>query len=578
MGDHVSEEIHAMTRPALRSINLSVALTLITLVSLAASSAYAFPKSLNDWDDRYGAISQSGENAACQLCHANANGGSPWNAYGWDIRDALADLTCDLDGDADVSNDEAYFCVEMVNSDLDGSDYTNIDETGFNTQPGWTNGANNTLYTQTGVITNQLPPSDIGPLDPDGTEPPPPVLPPPPGEIEDIPPGQMTRGTIVVKPGQSIQRAIDLASHNTRIYILGGTYREIADPTNALTINKSGIKLIGQSNDDKRVILENAGNQRNGIVIVPSEVNDCMSCHSDLAFPFPLHEWVEPGLPMGPPVIYDVEVTGITIKNFRNNGLFTERVSGFKFTDVESIDNPGYGIFPTLSSNGVINDCRASGSDDSGIWVETSENVVVENNLLEDNVNGIEISNSENVIIRNNVARNNTVGIANLLLPDIFDDRPGSRKIDILDNVLESNNRPNTARPGSILAFVPPGIGILHLGVDDSIIGGNVIEDNDFAGVVVADYCATVLGTPFDCSLDPAITPEFLADQAATNNTVVDNGLINNGTNPLPGHPFSPLAADAILLTLGEWGNCFSGNYPPGFTFFSTLGFLPPCE
>ncbi|MBW2244952.1 MAG: right-handed parallel beta-helix repeat-containing protein [Deltaproteobacteria bacterium] len=565
-------EIHSIARRRLIPLLLSV------FVTLAAGTALAFPKTLNDWQDRYGAISSSGDSASCQLCHGNDKGGSPWNGYGWDMRDALADLSCDLDGDNDVSNDEAFFCIEMLNSDNNvGDAITNIDEIGLNAQPGWTEGPNNTLYTQSGTIDNVLPPDGIGKIDPDGSEPPPPPPPPPPGDIDDIPPGQMTRGTIVVKPGQSIQRAIDLASHGTRIYVLGGTYREIADPTNGLVIKKSGIRLIGQSNKKKRVVLENAGNQRNGIVIVPPEVEDCMSCHSDLAFPFPLHDWVPSGLPPAEPIVFDVEVRGITIKGFRNNGLFTERVQGFHIEDVESIDNPGYGIFPTLSSNGVITNSRASGSDDSGIWVETSENVVVTHNLVEGNVNGIEISNSENVLIAHNEARNNTVGIANLLLPDIFDDRPGSRKIDLKDNWLHDNNKPNTARPGSVLAFVPPGIGILHLGVDDSVISNNVIENNDFSGITVADYCATVQGTPFDCASDPSITPEFLADQAATNNTVVDNVLLNNGSNPLPGHPFAPLAADIILLTLGEWGNCFDGNEPPGFTFFSTLGVLPPC-
>lgn len=556
---------------------LAAASTLALIGSLAPGLALAFPQGLNDWQSRYGAISPAGENAQCQLCHANTNGGSPWNAYGWDLRDALADLGCDLDQDGDVANDEAFFCVEMQNSDLDGSGYTNIDEIGRGTQPGWTNGPNNTLYSRTGTTPAALPPADIGSIDPDGSEPPPPVLPPPPGEVADIPPGQIRRGTIVVKPGQSIQRAIDLAHYNTRIYVLAGTYREISDPTNGLTINKSGIRLIGQSNKRKRVVLENAGNQRNGIVVVPAAVNDCMSCHSDLAFPFPLRDWVAPGLPDPEPLVHGVEVRGITIRGFRNNGLFTERVDGFKIIDVESVDNPGYGIFPTLSRNGVVTRSRVRGSDDSGIWIETSTNVSVTHNLVEGNVNGFEISNSEDVLIAYNEARNNTVGVANLLLPDIFDDRPGSKRIDIRNNWLHSNNKPNTARPGSVLSFVPPGIGILHLGVDDSLIADNVIADNDFSGVVVADYCATVAGTPFDCEVDSSVSPEFLADQAATNNRVVDNRLLDNGTNPLPGHPFSPFAADIILLTLGDWGNCFAGNLPETLTVVSTLGALPAC-
>jgi hypothetical protein len=101
--------------------------------------------------------------------------------------------------------------------------------------------------------------------------------------------------------------------------------------------------------------------------IVPGKVSFWEGFVVDLANPFPLHEWVEPGLPMGPPVVYDVEVRGITIQNFRNNGLFTERVDGFTFVDVETNHIPGYGIFPTLSKNGSIRQSRASGSDDSGI-------------------------------------------------------------------------------------------------------------------------------------------------------------------------------------------------------------------
>lgn len=176
------------------------------------------------------------------------------------MRDALADLDCDLDDDGDIGNDEALFCIEMGNSDGDGSGWTNIDEIGRSTQPGWTNGPDNALFSNAGTTTGVLAPDGIGTIDPDGTEPPPPVLPPPPGEIADIPPGQIRRGTIVVKPGQSIQRAIDIARHGTRIYVLAGTYREFSDPTSGLVIKKSGIRLIGQKARNKRVVLDNGTN------------------------------------------------------------------------------------------------------------------------------------------------------------------------------------------------------------------------------------------------------------------------------------------------------------------------------
>jgi parallel beta-helix repeat protein len=554
-------------------LELSLALAAALAVGLAAAPARAFPSLLNDWQARYGAVSPSGDAAGCQLCHANANGGSPWNAYGFDLLVALGDASCDLDADGTVSNPEALFCVELANSDGDGSGYDNVTEIGIGTQPGWTNGAFNTLFTRSGTVPNQLPPGNIGPLDPDGTEPPPPPPPPPPSDEEPLPP--LKRKTIVVRPGQSIQTALDRARPGARIYVLPGVYRETKDPTNALNVTKSGIRLIGLSTRKKRVVLQNAGNQRNGIAVVPQDRADCMGCHTDMAPPFPVKEGVAMGLKMREPMMHGIEIRGITIQGFRNNGLFTENVNGFRIVDVESIDNKNYGIFPTLSKNGVVSHNRATGSDDSGIWVETSENVLVTHNLVEGNVNGFEVSNSENIVLAHNLARHNSVGMAILLLPDIFDDRPGASRIVMRDNHIHDNNKPNTARPGSILAEVPSGTGILHLGVDDSRIERNRIENNDFTGIGVADYCIAVSLAPgFTCAEDPTITPEFLADQGAENNRVVENVLVNNGTNA--SGPFFILAADLTLLAPLERGNCFRDNVYT--TFFPPGAPLPECQ
>jgi hypothetical protein len=167
--------------------------------------------------------------------------------------------------------------------------------------------------------------------------------------------------------------------------------------------------------------------------------------------------------------------------------------------------------------------------------------------------------------------------MAILLLPDIFDDRAGAKRIHMRDNQIVANNKPNTARPGSILASVPSGTGIIHVGVDQSEIARNHIADNDFAGIALVDYCLAVLGTEFSCGFDPTVTPEFVADQQARRNRIVDNTLENNGGNPDPSHPFAPAAADLALVTSGINGNCASGNALT--TFFSFLGFaLPECE
>jgi hypothetical protein len=208
--------------------------------------------------------------------------------------------------------------------------------------------------------------------------------------------------------------------------------------------------------------------------------------------------------------------------------------------------------------------------------VETSENVRVTHSLVGNNVNGFEISNSSGITLAHNVSRRNTVGLASLYLPDIFDERPDATGYVVRDNVFLENNRPNTARPGSILSTVPAGIGILHVGADDSLFLRNHVEGNDFAGFAVTDYCLVTLGTPFSCSVDPSVPPGFIADHEASGNRVIDNTFVENGTNPDPTNPFSIFASDIGLLTGGDHGNCFSGN--AFTTFFSLIGVLPECE
>src|SRR3954447_7768212 len=83
----------------------------------------------------------------------------------------------------------------------------------------------------------------------------------------------------VVQPGNSIQQAIDRASPGGWVLVEPGVYREAADATNGLNITK-GINLIGLSTSRKRVVLENAGGQRNGIVAVAAAHTSCMRCHS----------------------------------------------------------------------------------------------------------------------------------------------------------------------------------------------------------------------------------------------------------------------------------------------------------
>jgi PKD repeat protein len=143
----------------------------LTIVSLCAlvlvlisGNAFAEKEFVAIWQGIY-PNSLSDDNAdGCQLCHGTRN--SNFNEYGWDVRIQLQNNT-------DIGT--AITSVVGVDSDMDGTASSNKDEIDADTQPGWTEGPNNTIYDKNGTaLKGQLPPTGIvGSLDPlEGNQPP----------------------------------------------------------------------------------------------------------------------------------------------------------------------------------------------------------------------------------------------------------------------------------------------------------------------------------------------------------------------------------------------------------------------
>lgn len=87
----------------------------------------------------------------CQLCHRDDNGGDPWNAYGWEIRNIFL-ITNDI---TDAINTAGDF-----DHDADPLAVKSVDEISRDFQPGWTADSVNSIYFKDGAEqTNQLPPT-----------------------------------------------------------------------------------------------------------------------------------------------------------------------------------------------------------------------------------------------------------------------------------------------------------------------------------------------------------------------------------------------------------------------------------
>src|SRR5207249_3166887 len=124
-------------------------------------------------------------------------------------------------------------------------------------------------------------------------------------------------------------------------------------------------------------------------------------------------------------------------------------------------------------------------SNETGIYVGESNDVVVRNNLAFDNVVGIEIENCVNVRAVYNVVYNNTLGILEDLLPGFPMHYWSSSGNVIASNWVINNNRPNTAAPDDIASTIKSGTGIALVGGDHTVVQRNVVIGNSEMGIIV---------------------------------------------------------------------------------------------
>lgn len=209
------------------------------------------------------------------------------------------------------------------------------------------------------------------------------------------------------------------------------------------------------------------------------------------------------------------EGENVIIRNVR-----TEWTNGY------ATDNGAYGIYPVQTTNLLIEGSVAIGASDAGIYVGQSNNIVVRNNRAEFNVAGIEIENSVNADVYNNVATNNTGGILVFNLPNLDQQGNGTR---VYNNEVVENNIENFGHPGTAVAAVPAGSGILIMANDRVEIFGNTIANNRSANVIVTSSFTIGLGGEDDPAFDGY--PEGVY--------IHDNTFEGGGDNP-----------DAILVAL----------------------------
>lgn len=261
-----------------------------------------------------------------------------------------------------------------------------------------------------------------------------------------------------VRPGQSIQAAINRAAPGTELDIAPGVYRE------NLEIAKAGIEL-----DGKGAVL------RPPTSAVPNFCTD--PSNPTLVTGICIHGTADANFN---PTSYlpGVELDGLRVDGFTGDGVFAFATRGLEAEHNQFANNGGYGIFAFHSQKVTYRKNYSHDNGDAGFYVGESPdaNVRIEHNRSVDNhAEGLLFRDSQGGKIRENSFSGNCAGIFAL-----DTGAPGiDGKVTIEDNVVTANNR---LCPGG--ADAPPfsGIGIGVLGTTMGVFRDNRITNNRPSG------------------------------------------------------------------------------------------------
>jgi len=195
-----------------------------------------------------------------------------------------------------------------------------------------------------------------------------------------------------------------------------------------------------------------------------------------------------------------VNANGFTLENL---AIEDSKGDGFKISQAENVtvrgvrvewtggpktSNGGYGLYPVLCKNVLIENSVAIGASDSGIYVGQSRDVIVRGSRAERNVAGIEIENTINADVYDNVATGNTGGILVFNMPTLTQQGDAIR---VFRNKVFQNNLDNFGAKGTPVASVPAGSGVVINSNDNIEIFDNDIADNQTANIIVSSVYST---------------------------------------------------------------------------------------
>ena len=282
--------------------------------------------------------------------------------------------------------------------------------------------------------------------------------------------------TLRVEAGQTIQSVVDQALPGDTIEVEYGIYKE------HVVIDISDVKFFGIPNDaGEWPIIDGEGTGSDGVIASGN----------------------------------NFEMGFFQVKNYTSNGVLVEGATKVYLHDMY-IENTGvYGVYPVRCTDVLIERIEGTLMNDAAIYAGKSKDVIIRDTETYGNVIGIELENTVNGEVYNNYAHDNTIGIFIDLLPQL--PSKVSLNTKVYDNISENNNGDNFGKPGTAVALIPPGTGILILAADHVEVYDNTIRGNKTAGLAV--FNLTIGFSPEEIDVGP--NPEH---NYAHNNIYENNG------------------------------------------------------
>lgn len=192
----------------------------------------------------------------------------------------------------------------------------------------------------------------------------------------------------------------------------------------------------------------------------------------------------------------NVVVENFTIQDAKGDNLKLKGCDGVHIHHMNSTwttgadtSNGNYGYYPVECRNVLMEYNEVSYCADAGVYIGQSTNVSIHHCYAHHNVAGIEIENCINSDIYKNKAENNSGGILVFDLPKLF--QANGRNAKVWDNDCINNNFQNFGKPGSIVASIPPGSGMIIMATDSVEVFNNRITNNKTIGIATVSYYMT---------------------------------------------------------------------------------------